>query len=60
MEFRHNHHRYALSDGSDELNDVRVSDLLQYSQFMPERVSETKERDLFFFNIVHDKKKQHL
>ena len=49
MEFRNNHHRYTLSDGSDELNYIRVSDLLQYSQFMPERVSETKEETFFIY-----------
>jgi len=38
MKFRHNHHRYVLCHGSDELNNIRVPDLLQYSQLMPERV----------------------
>jgi len=38
MKFRNNHHRYVLCHGSDELNNIRVPDLLQYSQLMPERV----------------------
>ena len=47
MKFRNNHHRYVLCHGSDELNNIRVPDLLQYSQLMPERVSATKRRGDF-------------
>ena len=44
MVFRNNHHGYVLRDGSDELDDIRVPDLLEYRQLMPERVSVTNEK----------------
>lgn len=49
MVFGNNHHRYVLSDGSDELNNIRVPDLLEYRQLMPERVFVAQKKDVIFF-----------
>jgi hypothetical protein len=48
MKFRNNHHGYILRDGSDELDDIRMPDLLQYSQLVPESVSATNEEAVLF------------
>jgi hypothetical protein len=57
MVFGNDHHRYVLCDGSHELNNVRVPDLLKYRQLMPERVSATNEKkhDLLLLDklVVH-------
>jgi hypothetical protein len=53
VKFRNNHHGYVLCHSPDELNNVRVPDLLQHSQLMPERVSATKKEEAI---IVKGKK----
>lgn len=49
MVFRNNHHRYVLCDGSDELHDIRVPDLLEHRQLVPERVSAANKRNMIFY-----------
>jgi hypothetical protein len=45
MEFRNNHHRYVLSDSSDELNNIVVMTGMQYKRKQRARGHAAREGD---------------